>query len=494
MQLSAALSTSPPGSSQAKQRIKQELVKINVLRMLVFCLAFLVMQAVTLFADGLVFQYMVIEGISLYEGILSTPVWLTLKVAAVCLGVGFAVLFALMQKGVIRSPKTHNQVMHACLILFACLQIYFFLHEAVHGSPLLSLVLYILLLGVLPVLPRALSAAYLAVFALLSVLCFIALAFSLAQSSPVLFLRNDRTLYAVFTLLVQAQGFLVISVLALALGASWLSYGQVKKTIVLFLEREERESGLEAQVEQRTAELKEKARVAEAANLAKTRFLTRASHEMRTSMNTMSGIVYAARETGDLASKQQSIEAMDRETRRLKDIVENIIDTTKIELDYSGDDFDQSFALLAADAAPPKPQREQAVAPTLSGQTILVVDDLETNRFVLREFLRETQAHIEEAPNGKVAVEVFAASPEGYYSCIFMDLLMPEMNGHDATRAIRSLERPDATDIPIVAVSANAFKEDIEASLAAGMDAHITKPVDQAKIFQMLTEKVQPHD
>jgi len=85
---------------------------------------------------------------------------------------------------------------------------------------------------------------------------------------------------------------------------------------------------------------------------------------------------------------------------------------------------------------------------------------------------------------------MFAASPQNHYSFIFMDLLMPEMNGYDATRAIRKMERSDAAEIPIVAVSANAFKEDIEASLAAGMDVHLAKPVEQATIFRVLIERL----
>jgi CheY-like chemotaxis protein len=128
--------------------------------------------------------------------------------------------------------------------------------------------------------------------------------------------------------------------------------------------------------------------------------------------------------------------------------------------------------------------------PDLSGRRILSVEDLEINRMVLRELLSETGAEIEEAVDGLEAVEKFKISPENYYDCIFMDLLMPNMNGYDAARGIRGLGRPDAAKVPIVALSANTHKEDIEQSAAAGMDGHLAKPVDFAVLMRTLAEKV----
>ena len=82
------------------------------------------------------------------------------------------------------------------------------------------------------------------------------------------------------------------------------------------------------------------------------------------------------------------------------------------------------------------------------------------------------------AETGQQAVERFAASPESYYDLVFMDIRMPVMDGHDATRAIRALNRKDARQVPIVAMSANAFAEDIQAAENAGMDGHLPKPID----------------
>ena len=81
---------------------------------------------------------------------------------------------------------------------------------------------------------------------------------------------------------------------------------------------------------------------------------------------------------------------------------------------------------------------------------------------------------------------MFQASARGYYDVVLMDVQMPEMNGLDATRAIRALDRPDARAVPIIAMTANAFVEDVKNSLDAGMDAHISKPLDMDKVFSTI--------
>ncbi|MDR1961860.1 MAG: response regulator [Gracilibacteraceae bacterium] len=148
-----------------------------------------------------------------------------------------------------------------------------------------------------------------------------------------------------------------------------------------------------------------------------------------------------------------------------------------------------SFSLrLSLDKAE-MPAESDPLPPDLSGKRILSVEDIEINRIVLAELLAETHAEVDEAADGAEAVEKFKNSPEGYYCFIFMDLLMPNMNGHDATRSIRALNRADAARVPIVALSANAYQEDIDQALRAGMDAHLAKPVDYAALMRILTEK-----
>ena len=91
-----------------------------------------------------------------------------------------------------------------------------------------------------------------------------------------------------------------------------------------------------------------------------------------------------------------------------------------------------------------------------------------------------------EAVNGRKAVEIFEKSPVGYYDFILMDMQMPEMDGCEATRAIRALPRPDAASVRIVAMTANVMKEDVDRALAAGMNAHTGKPVNVPDLLQSL--------
>jgi signal transduction histidine kinase/CheY-like chemotaxis protein len=124
----------------------------------------------------------------------------------------------------------------------------------------------------------------------------------------------------------------------------------------------------------------------------------------------------------------------------------------------------------------------------LSGKHLLCVEDIEVNRLVIREMLSDTNITIDEAEDGVIAVEKFVASPEGYYDYIFMDLLMPRMDGYETARSIRALERNDAKKVPIIAVSANSSKSDIEQSQAAGMNEHIAKPIGYEETIRVLAK------
>jgi CheY-like chemotaxis protein len=96
------------------------------------------------------------------------------------------------------------------------------------------------------------------------------------------------------------------------------------------------------------------------------------------------------------------------------------------------------------------------------------------------------------AVNGKEAVELYKNKPEGYYDAILMDMRMPEMDGLTATRNIRALGREDSASIPIIALTANAFDEDVQQSLQAGLNAHLSKPVEQAVLFETLEKLIKP--
>ncbi|MDE6763519.1 MAG: response regulator [Oscillospiraceae bacterium] len=123
-----------------------------------------------------------------------------------------------------------------------------------------------------------------------------------------------------------------------------------------------------------------------------------------------------------------------------------------------------------------------------SGKRVLLAEDNELNTEIAVELLEMTGLNVECAENGQIAVDKFAASEQGYYNLIFMDIQMPIMNGNEAARAIRSLHRRDAKGIPIVAMTANAFNDDIQASMNAGMNEHISKPLDLKVLTKTLTK------
>ena len=107
---------------------------------------------------------------------------------------------------------------------------------------------------------------------------------------------------------------------------------------------------------------------------------------------------------------------------------------------------------------------------------------------IAEELIGITGVQIEKAVDGLKAVEMFASSPCGYYDLIFMDIQMPVMDGYEATRRIRGMDREDAGSLPIFAMSANAFAEDVENSLLAGMNGHIAKPIDLDSIEKVLVQ------
>lgn len=122
---------------------------------------------------------------------------------------------------------------------------------------------------------------------------------------------------------------------------------------------------------------------------------------------------------------------------------------------------------------------------------ILLVEDNELNQEIAVELLSMTGAQVEVADDGKQAVEKFENSPEGYYHLIFMDIHMPVMDGYEATRRIRRTARADAGKVWIVAMTADAFVEDIRRAKEAGMNEHISKPVEQSRLQDILYRQLQ---
>ena len=122
----------------------------------------------------------------------------------------------------------------------------------------------------------------------------------------------------------------------------------------------------------------------------------------------------------------------------------------------------------------------------LSGRRILLAEDNELNWEVAKELLSDLGAELEWAEDGRICLEKFQTSPKGYYNAVLMDIRMPHMTGYEAAKEIRLLDHPDASSVPIIAMSADTFSEDIQHCLECGMNAHIAKPVDIKELVGIL--------
>ena len=149
--------------------------------------------------------------------------------------------------------------------------------------------------------------------------------------------------------------------------------------------------------------------------------------------------------------------------------------------------FDVAFVLTDD---PGDPDIGDMPIPELQGKRILIAEDIEINRIILKELLSDTHVEIEEAEDGQEALEMIAKSDEFYYDLVFMDVQMPRMNGYDSATAIRALDRSDAKLIPIIAVTANAYREDVERAIQSGMNMHISKPINVGTVISLLAEKI----
>ena len=126
----------------------------------------------------------------------------------------------------------------------------------------------------------------------------------------------------------------------------------------------------------------------------------------------------------------------------------------------------------------------------LDGRRVLLAEDIIINAEIMKELLAIKGINICHAENGKIALELFDKSELNYYDAILMDVRMPEMDGLEATKAIRALDRSDAKRVPIIAMTANAFDEDVQRSLQIGMNAHLSKPVEPERLYRTLGEMI----
>ena len=147
------------------------------------------------------------------------------------------------------------------------------------------------------------------------------------------------------------------------------------------------------------------------------------------------------------------------------------------------DEFREAFKKKNA-----KPVRDTV---DLKGRRALLAEDVDVNAEIMMMVLSMREILADRAENGRIAVEKFEEHEEGYYDAILMDMRMPEMDGLEATRKIREMNRPDAKKIPIIALTANAFDEDVQHSMQAGLNAHLSKPVEPETLFKTLEELIK---
>ncbi len=170
-----------------------------------------------------------------------------------------------------------------------------------------------------------------------------------------------------------------------------------------------------------------------------------------------------------------------------KRLVDKMGGSIKIESELDqGSQF--TVILPLEQAVPPEDQKEgrQAEETDMAGKKVLLVEDNELNQEIACYMLAEKGLEITVAANGKEAVELFEKAPAYTFAMIFMDVMMPVMNGYEATKAIRALDRPDAARIPVIAMTANAFAEDVKEALDAGMNEHMAKPLEPEVINRVL--------
>ena len=148
--------------------------------------------------------------------------------------------------------------------------------------------------------------------------------------------------------------------------------------------------------------------------------------------------------------------------------------------------------LPVCDASDVAPVADSSEVPSIQGLNVLLVEDNDLNREIAQFLLEDAGAKVTVAENGRVALDVFKASEPGTFDVVLMDVLMPEMNGYEATKALRAINRPDS-DLPIIAMTANAFTDDKLAAREAGMDAHLGKPIEASLVIKTLAEHTRAY-
>lgn len=175
-------------------------------------------------------------------------------------------------------------------------------------------------------------------------------------------------------------------------------------------------------------------------------------------------------------------------------IVKSLVETMGGTLEFTSEEnVGTTFSIVLpfekTEMTVSSPEKEEFV--NLCGKKVLVVEDNYINLEIAEFLLGECGAEVVSAKDGKKAVEIFEKSADFEFAAVLMDVMMPVMNGLDATKAIRKLPCPDAETVPIIAMSANAFTDDVEQSLKAGMNEHLIKPLDEKLLMRTLNKYIK---
>ena len=219
---------------------------------------------------------------------------------------------------------------------------------------------------------------------------------------------------------------------------------------------------------------------------------------------------HARREDYDLVLVDWKMPEMDgvETTRRIREVVGKDMPII-ILTSYNWEEIEQEAREAGVDTFAAKPlfagtvmdqfreafrqKHEKLIRETadLKGRRVLLAEDVTVNAEIMMMVLSMREMETDHAENGRIAVEMFASHEPGYYDAILMDMRMPEMDGLDATKAIRAMDREDAASIPIIALTANAFDEDVQRSMQAGLNAHLSKPVEPEILFETLENLIK---
>ena len=253
-----------------------------------------------------------------------------------------------------------------------------------------------------------------------------------------------------------------------------------RRTRVMYefeLRTNERLSEVNQELEKAKKAAEEAFHIAEEANQSKSRFLSNMSHDMRTPMNAIVGFTTLLdNESKNPEKVQEYTKKIAFSSQHLLGLINDVLDMSKIEagkmkLTLEEENMDGIIENIDALVRPQMVLRRQKFE-------------------IIVELLKMEGAECTVCENGQLAVETFTASEENTINLILMDVQMPVMNGYEATKAIRSSGHPMAETIPIIAMTANAFVEDIHDALDAGMDAHVAKPVDMKVLKETVAQVI----